>query len=267
LLGDINEAFSPMAFVNGDPVNNIDIDGLYASNTFDGKPLGDGGGRVPGAPEEEKPKPKAPSMDFATWGAFQFARLEAAISSNGPAYSEMGPTRRALNDFANSSFMKTANEWNPLYQGVKALSGTLTGKDVYGKSMGGGDIATSTFAALPFAKVTKLLPRGLVANAGGKIISFTTQETETFYRVYSKNSKGGAFLTKVAPKSASFAREGLALPSTNTARFIQKVTIPEGVILQRSRALPAFGKRGGLEQFQILNYDPRIIFNKGIKLN
>jgi hypothetical protein len=67
-----------MAYVNGDPVNNIDIDGLYASNTFDGKPLGDGGGRLPGAPEEEKPKPKAPTMDFATWGAFQFARLEAA---------------------------------------------------------------------------------------------------------------------------------------------------------------------------------------------
>jgi RHS repeat-associated protein len=149
LLGDINEAYYPMAYVNGDPVNNIDIDGLYASNTFDGKPLGDGGGRVPGAPEEEKPKPKAPTMDFATWGALQFARLEVAITSNGPAYSEMGPTRRALNDFANSSFIKTANEWNPLYQGVNALSGTLTGKDVYGKQMGKGGIALAALGMIP----------------------------------------------------------------------------------------------------------------------
>jgi RHS repeat-associated protein len=87
LLGDINEAFSPMAYVNGDPVNNIDIDGLYASNTFNGKHLsdGEGSGRVPGAPEQEKPKPHSFSIDFATWGAYMYARLEAGILSDGPA--------------------------------------------------------------------------------------------------------------------------------------------------------------------------------------
>lgn len=112
----------------------------------------------------------------------------------------------------------------------------------------------------------KLLPQGWVPNAGGNIVSFTTTETETYFRVYSNNPNGGGFLTKVAPKSSSIAREGLSLPPSNTATFIQEVTVPSGVILQRSRALPAFGGRGGLEQFQILNYDPRIIFHQGIPL-
>ena len=112
----------------------------------------------------------------------------------------------------------------------------------------------------------RLLSQGMVPNAGGKIVSFTTQETETFFRVYSSNANGGAFLTKVAPKSSAFAREGLALPSTNAASFIQKVTVPSGVDLQRSRALRAFGRRGGLEQFQILNFDSRIIFHSGVPL-
>lgn len=113
---------------------------------------------------------------------------------------------------------------------------------------------------------TKLLPQGMVPNAGGNIVSFTTKESSTFFRVYSGNPNGGAFLTKVAPKSSAFAREGLALPSSNTASFIQRVTVPSGVTLQRSRTLGAFGRRGGLEQFQILNFDSRIIFHPGVPL-
>lgn len=112
----------------------------------------------------------------------------------------------------------------------------------------------------------KALPQGMVPNAGGKIVSFTTEETSTFYRVYSSNPNGGAFLTKVAPKSSAFAREGLALPSSNTASYIQEVIVPKGVTLQRSRALGAFGMRGGLEQFQILNFEPGIQFLPGVPL-
>jgi len=114
--------------------------------------------------------------------------------------------------------------------------------------------------------VAGLLPQGMVPNAGGNIVSFTTTETSIFYRVYSGNPNGGAFLTKIAPKSSIFAQEGLALPSSNTASFIQRVTVPRGVTLQRSRALGAFGKRGGLEQFQILNFDSKIIFHPGVPL-
>ena len=69
-------------------------------------------------------------------------------------------------------------------------------------------------------------------------------------------------------KSSAFARQGLALNDDwNTATHIQEVIVPSGVFLQRSRALPAFGKRGGLEQFQILNFDSRIIFKPGVPFN
>ncbi|NOU61920.1 hypothetical protein ELS83_19150 [Marinifilum sp. JC070] len=103
-------------------------------------------------------------------------------------------------------------------------------------------------------------------NAGGKIVSFTTKEPTKYYRVFSSNPNGGAFLTKVPPKSSSYARHGLALPKTNRATFIQEVIVPEGVTLQRSRTLGAFGKRGGLEQFQILNFEPKIKFLPGVPL-
>ncbi|MGQ1911816.1 hypothetical protein ACT3CE_18835, partial [Marinifilum sp. RC60d5] len=110
------------------------------------------------------------------------------------------------------------------------------------------------------------LSQGMVPNAGGKIVSFTTKEMSKYYRVFSSNPNGGAFLTKVSPKSSSFARNGLALPKSNRASFIQEVIVPEGVTLQRSRTLGAFGKRGGLEQFQILNFEPRIKFLQGVPL-
>lgn len=114
-------------------------------------------------------------------------------------------------------------------------------------------------------KGVKLLSQGMTPNAGGKIISKATEQTETFYRVFSKDPNGGSFLTKTKPRSRAYAREALALPKGNSAKFIQEVTVPKGVILQRSRVLPAFGKRGGAEQFQILNFEPNIIFGPGKK--
>jgi len=35
--------------------------------------------------------------------------------------------------------------------------------------------------------------------------------------------------------------------------MIQQVLVPAGTRLQRSRALPAFGRRGGGEQFELLD--------------
>ena len=105
----------------------------------------------------------------------------------------------------------------------------------------------------------KALSKGVTSNAGGYIRSFTTETTENYFRVYSENASG-AYLTKVAPKSSAFAREGLALPDANKASFIQNVTVPEGVVLQRSRTLPAWGRRGGLEQFEILRPGTQELF-------
>ena len=113
----------------------------------------------------------------------------------------------------------------------------------------------------------KLLTAGkTVPNAGGKIISFVTDKPRTFFRVFSSYSTRGAFLTSVRPTSSAFARETLALPPGNAAFFVQKVVVPAGTRLQRSRALPAFGRRGGAEQFQLLEQIPNSSFGSGVPL-
>jgi RHS repeat-associated protein len=103
----------------------------------------------------------------------------------------------------------------------------------------------------------------LVPNGGGVIRSFVTKADETYYRVFSKSTTG-AFLTKAKPRSQAWAREALALPSGNDADFIQEVLVPAGTRLQRSRALPAFGRRGGGEQFELLDRIPSRNFKPGV---
>ena len=113
----------------------------------------------------------------------------------------------------------------------------------------------------------KLLTAGSrVPNAGGRIISFLTQEQRTFYRVFSGDSRVGSFLTSVKPRSSAFAHEALALPPGNQATFVQEVIVPAGTRLQRSRALPAFGRRGGAEQFELLEHIPVENFGAGVPL-
>jgi hypothetical protein len=120
-------------------------------------------------------------------------------------------------------------------------------------------------------RVTQAAPKALpagstVASAGGRIVSFITEKQRTFYRVYSGNSTAGSFLTAVKPKSSTFAREALALPPGNNATYVQEVVIPAGTRLQRSRALPAFGRRGGAEQFELLERIPVGNFGPGVPL-
>ena len=113
---------------------------------------------------------------------------------------------------------------------------------------------------------TRLLPSGrTVPNAGGTIISFVSERPRAYYRVFSGDSTAGRFLTAVKPPSSAYAREGLALPPSNQASFLQEVIVPAGVRLQRSRALPAFGHRGGAEQFELLDKIPVENFGIGVK--
>ncbi len=111
---------------------------------------------------------------------------------------------------------------------------------------------------------TKALPSLQVPNAGGKIVSDVTKHDEIFFRVFFGKNTSGRFLTKVPPKSQKEAIEGLALPIGNNADFIQKVIVPSGTRLQRSRALPAFGRIGGKEQFQLLENIPNENFSFGV---
>jgi len=97
------------------------------------------------------------------------------------------------------------------------------------------------------------------------IRSFVTEADRVFFRVFTGRAEG-AFLTATRLRSAAFAREALALPKGNTATFIQEVRVPAGVRLQRSRATPLYGRRGGAEQFEILpgQRDAGIVFGPGV---
>ena len=85
-----------------------------------------------------------------------------------------------------------------------------------------------------------------------EILKSTKLTKEQLERINEIDRPTGRFLTSTRPTDRAFAREGLALPSENKALFYQEVRVPAGIRLQRSRALPAFGKRGGLEQFELL---------------
>mgnify|MGYP007127673091 CR=1 FL=1 len=76
----------------------------------------------------------------------------------------------------------------------------------------------------------------------------------------------GRWLTAVEPRSAAWAREALALPPGNTAQFVQRVYVPGGTVLQRSRALGVFGHRGGAEQFRLFEFLPSENFGPGVPL-
>jgi hypothetical protein len=106
--------------------------------------------------------------------------------------------------------------------------------------------------------------------SGGYQKSFVTTQEEIYYRVYSVDNKIGSFLIKVPPHSSTYAKEALSLPVKNTAQFIQEVIVPKGTLLQRSRALSAFGKRGGAEQFEVLikreDLSSVLTFNTGVVL-
>ena len=113
---------------------------------------------------------------------------------------------------------------------------------------------------------TRLLAAGTeVPNAGGVIRSFAQEGDQFYYRVFS-SSQQGRFLTAVPPSSSAFAREALALSPGNQATYIQQVLVPNGTTLQRSRALPAFGARGGAEQFELLQQIPPENFGLGALL-
>ncbi|QTL04428.1 hypothetical protein J5J86_03540 [Aquabacter sp. L1I39] len=107
---------------------------------------------------------------------------------------------------------------------------------------------------------------GRVPCEAGKIVNFVQPEEQVYYRVYTKNQTG-SFLTAVPPRNAAYAREALALPSENKATYIQEVRVPAGTSLRRSRAKAAFGKRGGGEQFELLNRIPESCFGPGRPLS
>jgi RHS repeat-associated protein len=108
-----------------------------------------------------------------------------------------------------------------------------------------------------------------VANEAGVVREFVTETDQIFFRVFSEKPFGG-FLTAVKPSSSAFAQEALALPRSNKATMIQEVFVPAGTRLRRSRAAPMSAneifpaRRGGGEQFELIDPLPRSNFGEGV---
>lgn len=89
---------------------------------------------------------------------------------------------------------------------------------------------------------------------------------KVYYRVFSGDANVGGWLTAVPPRSSAWAQEALALPARNKATMIQEVLVPNGTLLERSRAIPMseWGRiRGGAEQFKLLDEIPIRNFGPG----
>jgi len=119
-------------------------------------------------------------------------------------------------------------------------------------------------AGYPLFPRWTLPPPSRVPNAGGVIRSFVTEQDEVSFRVFTGDARTGGFLVRARPGARAQAIEGLTLPPGNEAQFIQEVLVPAGTRLQRSRALPAFGRRGGMEQFELLDLIPEESFGPGV---
>ncbi|MGH7802413.1 MAG: RHS repeat-associated core domain-containing protein, partial [Thermodesulfobacteriota bacterium] len=143
------------------------------------------------------------------------------------------------------------------------VASSIPGPQALGTGVISKEVGKSIFNRVT-TKISSLPKPDRVSNAGGFIRSFVTKEDQIFFRLFSGDNKTGRFLTKVRPKNRQQAIEGLALPSGNEAEFIQEVLVPAGTRLQRSRTLSAFGRRGGREQFELLNKIPDENFGPGV---
>ena len=188
-----------------------------------------------------------------------------AIAANPDAYAGAGPYAAvAVGIMAAGPLAGVAIEAaiaNPA-TATAIINGTA--EALAGDALGGASLTAG--AAVAAKEAVPLLTSSRVPNAGGKIVSFVTEKAQTYFRVFSGDNKTGSFLTAVKPSSRAFAKESLALPPGNNADFIQQVLIPGGTRLQRSRALPAFGHRGGAEQFELLERIPNENFGQGVPL-
>ena len=157
----------------------------------------------------------------------------------------------------------------------QSLNKTKVGKAFEAEDVGKNAFDKEAFMQHPLMKGKigpdhQLMVSKYTPYSGGYQKSFVTTQEEIYYRVYSGDNKIGSFLTKVPPHSSTYAKEALSLPVENTAQFIQEVMVPKGVLLQRSRALSAFGKHGGAEQFEVLvkreNLSSVLTFKTGVAL-
>jgi RHS repeat-associated protein len=107
---------------------------------------------------------------------------------------------------------------------------------------------------------------GTLSSAGGVIRQFEQTGDKVYYRVFSGDADIGNWLTAVPPRSSAWAQEALSLPPGNKATMIQEVLVPNGTLLERSRAISMreWGRmHGGAEQFKVIDPIPRQNYGPG----
>lgn len=155
-------------------------------------------------------------------------------------------------------FVKESHIESPIIMGPAAPMG-----------IGGGSIPKGLRAPSTNSSSCKTATEGAIPSAGGVIRKFEQVGDRVYYRVFSGDSTTGSWLTAVPPRSSAWAQEALALPKSNSANMIQKVLVPDGTLLERSRAIPVpeWGRnRGGAEQFKLLEAIPDENFGSGVPL-
>jgi RHS repeat-associated protein len=213
-----------------------------------------------------------PSWAFEGGGLLADSNLIDPFGPSGPeagwgGYGGLDGVQAALDVLSlglDATGFGSAVSWMPdvLNAGISLTRGDYTGAGL------------SATAAVPFigaaANAARLRQLGTggdrVANAGGAIRSFVTSQDRKFFRTFSGDATSGRFLTAISPRSSAFAQEALALPFGNKAEFLQEVLVPAGTRLQRSRVLPAWGRRGGAEQFELIDRIPFENFGPGAPL-
>ncbi|MCB1583880.1 MAG: hypothetical protein KDI92_12515 [Xanthomonadales bacterium] len=109
----------------------------------------------------------------------------------------------------------------------------------------------------------------------GFVREFTSDVDKMYYRVYSGGHRTeGSWLSSVKPNSSEYAQDAFSLPGFNEATHYQRVFVPAGTNLRRSRAggfdahdiFP--NRRGGGEQFRLMDGPlPDEYYGPGRKLN
>ena len=206
--------------------------------------------------------PTGMSPDCGNVGASTCKSTGSLSDGPGAGGAAAASMVRGTSSFMTGGYNELASQAANSGDGLAAAGYTAAGTLFALGNVATGGNASRVLGVLRAAK-------GVLPSAGGVVRQFEQVGDKVYYRVFSGDANVGGWLTAVPPKSSAWAQEALALPPGNKATMIQEVLVPNGTLLERSRAIPmpAWGRmRGGAEQFKLLDQIPMKNFGPGVPL-